>query len=186
MSFDGAETSGTAQESYKNLSREDYDRYTTEYQPLEDEITDSVYNPERLGRKLSEARTDASTSFEAAEGVIGRQAGRYNQNLGGDAGALSKRKMDLARSLSIVEGQNTTRSNVKKRDFATTARQIAVGQRTRGNAIKMGGKAASAEVRENERNRERANEGLSKVLSTAGKLAAAYFTGGASSAVAGV
>lgn len=114
-----ASPSLSADQSFAQLTRQQWLSYLTNTVPFEDKLIDYANDPSVVADAMSEASADARRSFAARAASQQRQLRSAGLTLDPDEQAAAERSTSLAASLADVGAQNAARD-------ATTARQRTV------------------------------------------------------------
>lgn len=130
-----------------DMSKEQYDRYKTRFQPTEDRIVDEANNYDTVDRQNSEAAravTDVQAQYTAAQAAQDSDLKSMGVNPNDGRFAAMKQQGSTAAALAQAQAANTARQNVQQQGWARRMDAAGLGRGVVSNQATQSGIAAQA------------------------------------------
>ncbi|MDX8382858.1 MAG: hypothetical protein R8M45_02175 [Ghiorsea sp.] len=167
-----------AQDTYASskqaaVSKEMYDYYKTNFQPLEGQLINEMNDPALVTGAVGKAAGLTGQVFNASGAAQTRESSRYGINMTPDRVASTARGNDLARGLSTVSNSNSARRGVDEYKTTVLQNTASMGRQTATQGLQGFSTAAGLEANRNRTNRNAAAQQDSQNMQLAGTAAMA-------------
>jgi len=146
-----------AQNKQAAVSREMYDYWKQNFQPVEGQLINEMNDPNLVTGTVAKAKNTMGLSLDASDAAQTRAAGRYGITMTPDRVKAITRGNNLNRGLATVAGANTSRQAVDDYKTSVINGVSSLGRQTAGNAMQGFNNVAGMESQRNQTNRANAS-----------------------------